>query len=130
MFLTLCAPCNFLDSWEQWYLRVVVNNTPRPVSDDSAAVIERQRIQVSKINYDTSIMLAIPQCCIVLLVKDTAEGMLRSVLVKIFEIAGGAIDHVPPVMYEFEISCSKKVDDRENVYSRVANMPSLINLSN
>jgi hypothetical protein len=32
--------------WEQWHLRVVVNNTPRPVSDDSAAVIERQRIQV------------------------------------------------------------------------------------
>jgi hypothetical protein len=62
--------------------------------------------------------------------QDTAEGMLRSVLVKIFEIAGGAIDHVPPVMYEFEISCSKKADDRENVYSRVTNMPSLINLSN
>lgn len=27
---------------------MVVNNTPRPVSDDSAAVIERQRIQVRK----------------------------------------------------------------------------------
>ncbi|KAL3940375.1 MAG: hypothetical protein SGBAC_005078 [Bacillariaceae sp.] len=92
--------------WEQWHLRVVVNNTPRPVSDDSAAVMERQRIQ------------------------DTAEGMLRSALFKIFEIAGGAIDHIPPVMYEFEINCSKKADDRENVYSRVANMPSLINLSN
>ena len=25
---------------------MVVNNTPRPVSDDNAAVIERQRIQV------------------------------------------------------------------------------------
>ena len=62
--------------------------------------------------------------------QDTSEGMLRSVLVKIFEVAGNSIDHVPPVMYEFEISCSKKVDDRENVYSRVANMPSLINLSN
>jgi hypothetical protein len=37
-------------SWEQWNLRVVVNNTPRPVSDDSAAVIERQRIQVSCFN--------------------------------------------------------------------------------
>jgi hypothetical protein len=62
--------------------------------------------------------------------QDTAEGMLRSVLVKIFETAGGAIDHVPPVMYEFEINCAKRADDRENVYSRVANMPSLINLSN
>jgi hypothetical protein len=62
--------------------------------------------------------------------QDTAEGMLRSVLVKIFEIAGGSIDHIPPVMYEFEINCSKKVDDRENVYARVTNMPSLINLSN
>lgn len=92
--------------WEQWHLRVVVNNTPRPMSDDSAAVMERQRIQ------------------------DTAEGMLRSVLEKIFVVAGTSIDHVPPVMYEFEINCSKKVDDRENVYSRVTNMPSLINLSN
>jgi len=59
-----------------------------------------------------------------------AEGMLRSVLVKIFEIAGSSIDHVPPVMYEFDIARSKKVDDRENMYSRVSNMPSLINLSN
>lgn len=92
--------------WEQWHLHVVVNNTPRPVSDDCAAVIERQRIQ------------------------DTAEGMLRSVLMKVYEIAGASIDHVPPVMYEFEISCTKKVDDRENVYSRVTNMPNLINLSN
>mmetsp|Transcript_22480 Transcript_22480/g.62726 ORF Transcript_22480/g.62726 Transcript_22480/m.62726 type:complete len:88 (+) Transcript_22480:414-677(+) len=87
-------------------MRAVVNNTPRPVSDDSAAVIERQRIH------------------------DTAEGMLRTVMMKVFEVAGGSIDHVPPVMYEFEINCTKKIDDRENVYSRVANMPSLINLSN
>jgi len=36
-------------SWEQWHLHVVVNNTPRPVSDDCAAVIERQRIQVRTI---------------------------------------------------------------------------------
>jgi autophagy-related protein 101 len=92
--------------FEQWILRVVVNNTPRPISDDSAAVIERQRIQ------------------------DTAEGMLRSVLFKIFEISGGAIEHLPPVMYEFEIHCAKRADDRENVYSRVSNMPALINLSN
>lgn len=28
-------------------MRVLVNNTPRPLGDDSAAVIERQRIQVS-----------------------------------------------------------------------------------
>uniref|UniRef100_A0A7S1ZEN7 Autophagy-related protein 101 n=1 Tax=Trieres chinensis TaxID=1514140 RepID=A0A7S1ZEN7_TRICV len=92
--------------WEQWILRVVVNNTPRPVNDDSASVIERQRIQ------------------------DTAEGMLKSAMLKIFELAGGSIDHIPPVMYEFEISCTKRADDRENVYSRVANMPSLIQLGN
>lgn len=92
--------------WEQWILRVVVNNTPRPISNDSAAVIERQRIQ------------------------DTAEGMLRSALAKIFEIVGGPIDHVPPVMYEFEIHCSKRVDDRENMYSRVTHMPPILNLGN
>ena len=56
--------------------------------------------------------------------------MLRSVLFKIFEISGSAIEHIPPVMYEFEISCAKRQDDRENVYSRVSNMPSLINLGN
>jgi hypothetical protein len=33
--------------FEQWILRVVVNNTPRPISNDSAAVIERQRLQAS-----------------------------------------------------------------------------------
>jgi len=33
--------------WEQWTVRVVVNNTPRPVNDDKASVIERRRIQVS-----------------------------------------------------------------------------------
>lgn len=108
------------------------------MSDNSAAVIERQRLQ------------------------DTAEGMLRAVLLQIFDIAGGDIQHIPPVMYEFEISSSgssmngstnnnssnnnnnnnngknnnhknnnkRVVDERENVYSRVANMPSLINLGN
>jgi hypothetical protein len=54
---------------------------------------------------------------------------LKFVLLKIFDISGGAIDHVPPVMYEFEINCTKRADERENVYSRVTNMPSLINLS-
>ena len=93
-------------SWEQWILRVVVNNTPRPMSDNSAAVIERQRLQ------------------------DTAEGMLRAVLMQIFDIAGGDIQHIPPVMYEFEILSTKRVDERENVYARVANMPSLIHLGN
>jgi len=88
--------------WEQWVLHVVVNNTPRPVNDDSASVIERQRIQ------------------------DTAEGMLKAALLKVFEIAGGSIDHVPPVMYEFEIHCTKRTDER--VYSRVSNMPALISL--
>jgi len=32
--------------WEQWILKVVVNNTPRPMGGDEASVIERQRIQV------------------------------------------------------------------------------------
>lgn len=120
--------------WEQWIMHIVVNNTPRPVNDDKASIMERQRIQ------------------------DTAEVMLRSVFTKIYEYAsgaeeivtiamgqkgqmstagnknrlgslsGGGLDHIPPSMYEFEIRCSKRADDRENVYSRVANMPSLLNL--
>jgi len=59
-----------------------------------------------------------------------AESMLRSVLNKIFEIVGGPIDHVPPVMYEFEISSSKRPDDRETMHSRVTSMPPILNLSN
>jgi hypothetical protein len=62
--------------------------------------------------------------------QDTAEGMLRSVLVNIFEIAGGPIDHIPPVQYEFDISCSKRADAREALYSRVSNMPPIMNLGN
>ncbi|KAL7578226.1 hypothetical protein ACA910_012649 [Epithemia clementina (nom. ined.)] len=92
--------------WEQWILRVIVNNTPRPISNDSASVIERQRIQ------------------------DTAEGMLRTALMKVFEIAGGPLDHVPPVLYEFEIASAKRSDERENVYSRVTTMPPILNLAN
>lgn len=92
--------------WEQWVLRIVVNNTPRPISNDTAAIIERQRIQ------------------------DTAENMLRNVLMKIYDIMNGPIDHIPPCQYEFDISCSKRIDDRENMYSRVTNMPPLLNLSN
>lgn len=90
--------------WEQWILRVLVNNTPRPMGEDEASVIERQRIQ------------------------DTAEGMLKAVLLKVFELAGSDTDHIPPVMYDFEISNAKKADDRDEVYSRVSNLPALINL--
>ena len=32
--------------WEQWILRVVVNNTPKPMGQDEASIIERQRMQV------------------------------------------------------------------------------------
>jgi len=106
--------------WEQWTLRVVVNNTPRPVNDDTTSVMERQRIQ------------------------HTAEAMIRSVLFTIYHCActGSApktgnengeifddLSHIPPILsYEFDIHCSSKIDDRENVYSRVAKMPSLLNL--
>jgi len=90
--------------WEQWIMHIVLNNTPRPMNDDSASLIERQRIQ------------------------STAEGMLKSVMLKIYDLAGNDIDHIPPVMYDFEIKCTKRIDDRENMYSRVANMPSLLNL--
>ena len=61
--------------------------------------------------------------------QDTAEGMLRTTLTKVFEISGGSLDHVPPVMYEFEINSTKRPDDRENVYSRVTNMPPILNLN-
>merc|ERR550539_2237728 len=128
--------------WEQWIIRIVVNNTPRPVADDKASIMERQRIQ------------------------DTAERMLRSVFLKIYDSASGiddmkgginssngggiiyeenqndgesrnaftstkssavksissGVDHIPPSMYEFEIKCSKRHDERENVISRVTNM--------
>jgi hypothetical protein len=99
--------------WEQWILHVVVNNTPKPLKNDSASIMERQRIQ------------------------DTAEAMIKTTMFKVFQYASGVddddnevanLDHIPPSMYEFEIACTKKKDDRENMYSRVANMPALLNL--
>ena len=65
----------------------MVNNTPRPISNDSAAVIERQRIQ------------------------DTAEAMLRTVLMKIFQVAGESLEAIPPVQYEFTITSARQADD-------------------
>jgi hypothetical protein len=61
--------------------------------------------------------------------QDMADGMVRTALQKIFEIVGGPVDHVPPVQYEFEITCSKRADDRENMFNLVANMPPILNLS-
>jgi len=40
--------------WEQWVVPVLVNNTPRPVNDDTASKIERQRIQVKDTIYACS----------------------------------------------------------------------------
>ena len=107
--------------WEQWILRVVVNNTPRPMGEDEASVIERQRIQVrprpsaschnvfqqwmqsskwKKIVVSIFYTFAFewlnhvfPLNC-----QDTAEGMLKAVLLKVFELAGSETDHIPPVM--------------------------------
>ena len=64
--------------------------------------------------------------------QDTAEGMLRTVLHKIFEVAGESLDHIPPVMYEFslDVTSAQQADDRENVYSRVSTMPPIFNLAN
>jgi Autophagy-related protein 101 len=118
-------------SWEQWILRVVVNNTPRPIGDHSTAIIERQRL------------------------LDTTENMLRNVLHQVLDLAGaGDLQHIPPISYEFELSTPKRVagssttsggiattntsttssmatkDDREHVYARVAHMPSLLQLGN
>lgn len=56
--------------------------------------------------------------------------MLRAALFKVFEIVGGTMNHIPPVQYDFEINCTKRMDDRENVYSRVASMPPILNLGN
>lgn len=60
--------------------------------------------------------------------------MLRTALFRVFDIVGGTINHIPPVQYEFDISCTgtninkQRNDDRENVYSRVTNMPPMLHL--
>jgi autophagy-related protein 101 len=101
--------------WEVWHLHVVVNSTPRPTSDDVAAVIERARIQAS------------------------SDAVLQDALMYMFDKAGKEVEHIPPVMYEFAIKVLPRRgeggggggggDEREDVYSRVARMPSLVNLS-
>lgn len=56
--------------------------------------------------------------------------MLRSVLMKIFQVAGESLEHIPPVMYDWSCSSARQADDRENVYSRVSTIPPLFNLAN
>lgn len=100
--------------WETWVIRVVVNtnttttstsNTP-PAPPPANIMMERQRLQ------------------------DTAEQMLKSCLQKIFDCASESIDHIPPIMYEFEIHSITKSNNnnRENMRTRVTNMPKLIQL--
>jgi Autophagy-related protein 101 len=112
--------------WEEWYIRAVINNTPRPIGNDVMSMLERQRIQ------------------------DTGENMLRAVLLHIYNVAAGggatpsldrppapsgnhpsfnSLDHVPPVIYEYEITATKNIDDRESMYARVAALPPLLNLN-
>jgi len=95
--------------WETWVIRVVVNtntNTNNTPPAPPANIMERQRLQ------------------------DTAEQMLKSCLQKIFDCAGESIDHIPPIMYEFEINSITKGtnNNRENMRTRVTNMPKLIQL--
>ena len=56
--------------------------------------------------------------------------MVRSTMMKVFEIVSeeSALDHIPPCDYKFEINCTKRADEQENIYARVKNMPALINL--
>jgi hypothetical protein len=141
VFLPFSLSLSLSLSWEQWFLRVVVNNTPRPISNDSAAVMERQRIQVrslTSLSSPTATFLFFSShiCChtniyvtMITTWQDTAEGMLRVVLFKIFEVAGESLDHIPPVMYEWSLATARQADDRENLYSRVAAMPNVLNLT-
>lgn len=148
--------------WEQWILRVVVNNTPRPMGGDEASVIERQRIQVSwfVLNAEKvrlcNIYLKTTQCCACVNLTGYCRGHAESRFVQSiwtcrkcnwsYSICNGELF---PVMiewcswwivryllffshictkYDFDISNTKKPDDRDEVYSRVSNMPALINL--
>ena len=43
--------------------------------------------------------------------SETERETFLALLQKVFESAGGLIDHVPPCMYEFEINCAKRIDD-------------------
>mmetsp|Transcript_14755 Transcript_14755/g.44418 ORF Transcript_14755/g.44418 Transcript_14755/m.44418 type:complete len:205 (+) Transcript_14755:268-882(+) len=93
--------------WEQWRIPVLISVTPRPMGDDTASVIERQRQ------------------------AQQADAMLQARIMQVFSLANGHFDHLPPVHYEFEISCGRKGagEKREAVYARMMQAPPLINLS-
>jgi autophagy-related protein 101 len=65
-------------------------------------------------------------------VRDTAEHMVRAAMLEVFDKAGDSIDHIPPVMYEFELALHNKPvgdDYRESIRSRVTNMPAIMKLN-
>jgi hypothetical protein len=96
--------------WETWVLRVLVNTStvPTATATTAADIMERQRRQ------------------------DTAERMLQACLQTIFDCASESIEHIPPIMYEFDIQVLKQgsnLNTREhNIRTRVTHMPKLIQL--
>jgi hypothetical protein len=99
-------------TWETWVLRVLVNTSTSTTSSATAItaadVMERQRRQ------------------------DTAERMLQACLQTIFDCASESIEHIPPIMYEFDIQVVKQGTNHNtrehNMRTRVTNMPKLIQL--
>ena len=90
--------------WEQWVLPVLVDHTPQATSDDTASSLERARL------------------------KDEGEALLRQRISDVFEAVGASTDHVPPVMYEFQLDAGPE-EARESLYSRVVQTPKLLDVS-
>ena len=70
--------------WEQWIIPVLVTTTPQPTGTDGASALERRRLRAA------------------------GEALLQGRLHAIFEMVNAEVDHVPPVMYEYEIVASAR----------------------
>mmetsp|Transcript_4895 Transcript_4895/g.7001 ORF Transcript_4895/g.7001 Transcript_4895/m.7001 type:complete len:172 (+) Transcript_4895:37-552(+) len=68
-------------AWEHWIIPFVISGTAMPSGDDEASEIAKMRM------------------------KEQTEEALASRIEFVVNAANGPIDHMPPVMYEFSITC-------------------------
>ena len=89
--------------WEKWSLPLLVNLTPRATSVDAPSRCERERV------------------------REAAEIGVGNVCRCIRDVVGNDIEHVPPIMYHFQMEVVEEKEGREGVKERLGGMPVLIN---
>jgi hypothetical protein len=113
-------------SWEQWRIPILVNNTKVSSAERE---IRADGPGCSPLTVDERSSAPAVACRRLQELKERANEVICSRLEEIFVIVNARIDHVPPVMYEFDCQSSQQVEQRQqqqqsSIYNRVVQSPS------